>query len=93
MQSFTQSETNMLEAKIMAQLLIMQTVGVLIVLLVLRKKIGKSEVPAVIKEIGYTELQELKLLVRQGKKIEAIKRYRIWSACGLKLAKEFIESL
>lgn len=40
-----------------------------------------------------TITDELKSLISEGKKIEAIKRYRIATGVGLKEAKEYVDSL
>jgi ribosomal protein L7/L12 len=51
------------------------------------KHIGVSD--AVTEDIN----EELKNLITEGKKIKAIKRYRMVSGLGLKESKEFIDSL
>ncbi|QAT40920.1 ribosomal protein L7/L12 [Clostridium sp. JN-9] len=47
------------------------------------------------KQVGVpdTITDELKSLILEGKKIEAIKKYRIATGLGLKEAKEYIDSL
>ncbi|WP_315118891.1 ribosomal protein L7/L12 [uncultured Clostridium sp.] len=67
----------------------------------LRKDIARINITLdkIAKEIGVPDTVkenidiELKSLISQGKKIEAIKRYRIVTGVGLKEAKEYVDSL
>lgn len=43
--------------------------------------------------VSDTIMDELKSLILEGKKVEAIKKYRIATGLGLKEAKEYIDSL
>lgn len=57
-----------------------------------RAPAGEAPPPS-IRACSPEELEELRLLARQGKKIEAIKRYREITGTGLKEAKDAVEGL
>jgi len=86
---------------------IMLTIGVILLIGVIGtinqllnelKRISKT-VDKIAKQIGVNDpvpenlINELKSLVSEGKKIEAIKRYRKATGLGLKESKEYIDSL
>ncbi|WP_223342450.1 ribosomal protein L7/L12 [Synechocystis sp. PCC 7339] len=57
------------------------------------KDFNNSSSREIIQQLSGGEKEQIKLLLRQGKKIEAIKICRSLTGCGLKNAKEMVEKL